>query len=129
MARVVHFEIHADDPERAARFYEEAFGWEIVTWEGPAEYRLVTTGPDGEPGINGGIVKRRGPGPVDGTAVIAFVCTLDVPDIGAAEGAVVAAGGEQVLDRMAVPGVGWLSYFKDTEGNVFGAMQSDASAA
>jgi uncharacterized protein len=127
MARVVHFEIHAEDPERAARFYTEAFGWQVVTWDGPAEYRLVTTGPDGEPGINGGIVKRQGP--IDGSAVIAFVCTIDVPDIGAAEAAVAAAGGEQVLDRMAVPGVGWLSYFKDTEGNVFGTMQSDPSAA
>ena len=99
----------------------------MVTWGGPAEYRLVTTGPDGEPGINGGIVKRQGA--IDGKAVIAFVCTIDVPDIGAAEQAVPAAGGEQVLDRMAVPGVGWLSYFKDTEGNVFGTMQADPSAA
>ena len=127
MARVVHFEIHAKDPERAARFYREAFGWEIVTWGGPAEYRLVTTGPDREPGINGGIVRRQGT--VDGTAVIGFVCTIDVPDIGAAEENVVAAGGEQVLDRRAVPGVGWLSYFKDTEGNVLGALQADRTAA
>ncbi len=63
MARVVHFEIHADDPERAARFYTEAFGWTIVNVGGPVEYRLVTTGPDGEPGINGGIVRRQGPVP------------------------------------------------------------------
>jgi predicted enzyme related to lactoylglutathione lyase len=126
MPRVAHFEIHADEPERAARFYTDVFGWQITSWEGPAEYWLVTTGPDSEPGINGGIVKRQGV--IDGTAVIAYVCTVDVPDIDATERAVLASGGEQVLDRMAVPGVGWLSYFKDTEGNIFGAMQPDESA-
>jgi len=129
MARVVHFEIHADDPDRAARFYTAAFGWEIVKWEGPAEYHLVTTGPDSEPGINGGILKRQGAAPGGADPVIAFVCTLDVPDIGAAEEAVAAAGGTQAMERTAVPGVGWLSYFKDTEGNIFGTMQSDESAA
>jgi uncharacterized protein len=126
MPRVAHFEIHADEPERAARFYTDVFGWQITSWEGPAEYWLVTTGPDTEPGINGGIVKRQGA--IDGTAVIAYVCTVDVPDIEATEQSVLAAGGEQVLDRMAVPGVGWLSYFKDTEGNIFGAMQPDERA-
>jgi predicted enzyme related to lactoylglutathione lyase len=126
MPRVAHFEIHADEPERAARFYTDVFGWQITSWEGPAEYWLVTTGPDSEPGINGGIVKRQGA--IDGTAVIAYVCTVDVPDIDATEREVLAAGGQQVLDRMAVPGVGWLSYFKDTESNIFGAMQPDESA-
>ena len=29
MARVVHFEITADKPERAVRFYEQALGWKI----------------------------------------------------------------------------------------------------
>jgi catechol 2,3-dioxygenase-like lactoylglutathione lyase family enzyme len=30
MPRVVHFEIHADDPKRAIKFYQDVFGWEIV---------------------------------------------------------------------------------------------------
>jgi predicted enzyme related to lactoylglutathione lyase len=29
---------------------------------------------------------------------------------------------------MAIPGVGWLCYFKDTEGNIFGMMQNDPAA-
>ena len=37
MARVVHFEIHADDPERAAKFYEAAFGWSVSKWDGPMD--------------------------------------------------------------------------------------------
>jgi predicted enzyme related to lactoylglutathione lyase len=124
--RVVHFEIHCDDLDRAERFYTAVFGWTVQRWQGPMDYRLVTTGPEGEPGINGALLERRAP--VDGQAVIAYVCTIDVPDLAATEAAVAAAGGQQVLERMAVPGVGHLAYFKDSEGNVFGAIQSDPAA-
>src|SRR4051812_6300154 len=92
MARVVHFEIHAADPDRAERFYKRVFDWEIQRWEGaPVDYRLITTGSDGEPGINGAIVERRGA--VDGTAVTAFVCTVSVDDLVAVEAAVPQGGG------------------------------------
>jgi uncharacterized protein len=33
------------------------------------------------------------------------------------------AGGEQVRPRDTIPGVGTTAYFKDTEGNLFGALQ------
>jgi predicted enzyme related to lactoylglutathione lyase len=70
MGRVVHFEIHCGDLDRAERFYRDVFGWEIQRYEGaPVDYRLVTTGPDGEIGINGALVERRGE--IDGQAVIA----------------------------------------------------------
>ena len=58
MDRVVHFELAAEDPERAAEFYRQAFGWVIKKWEGPTEYWLVTTGAEGEAGINGGTTFR-----------------------------------------------------------------------
>jgi uncharacterized protein len=123
MGRVVHFEIHAGDPARAERFYRRVFGWEINRWESaPVDYRLITTGGEQQPGINGAIVQRRGA--IDGKAVTAFVCTVDVDDLDAIEAAVAEAGGEQVLDRQEVEGVGSYAYFKDTEGNIFGAMQS-----
>ncbi|MGZ7136310.1 MAG: VOC family protein, partial [Methanobacterium sp.] len=38
MPRVVHFEIPADDPERAIEFYKNVFGWKIDKWEGPFDY-------------------------------------------------------------------------------------------
>jgi predicted enzyme related to lactoylglutathione lyase len=50
MNRPVHFEIHAEDPERAASFYSELFGWKITKWDGPVDYWLVSTGSD-TPGI------------------------------------------------------------------------------
>src|SRR5918993_4170444 len=66
MGRVVHFEIHAENPERAIAFYRELFGWEFTRWEGPMPYWLIRTGGAGEPGIDGGLMQRRGGGPTDG---------------------------------------------------------------
>ena len=62
MPRVVHFELNADDPERASRFYQQVFGWQIRKWDGPVDYWLIMTGPDDEPGINGALMKRSEPG-------------------------------------------------------------------
>jgi uncharacterized protein len=127
MNRVVHFEIHAENPSRAVEFYKSLFGWEFTKWDGPMEYWLVKTGPDGQPGINGGLVKRHGV--IDGTSVIAYVCTVDVASVDATLKKVTALGGAVALPKMPIPGVGWLAYGKDTEGNIFGFMQSDTKAA
>lgn len=126
MARVVHFEIHAESPERAARFYESAFGWKLSHI--PAlDYWMIATG-DG-PGIDGGLLRRRGPAPAEGQPVNAFVCTLGVDDLDAALGAGAQAGGVLAVPRMAIPGVGYIAYMKDTEGNIFGLHQADPGAA
>jgi predicted enzyme related to lactoylglutathione lyase len=127
--RVIHFEIHAEEPRRAIKFYETVFGWTFHQWPGAWEYWLATTGPKGEPGIDGGLILRRGDPPVEGQAVNAFVCTLDVPDADAAVEAAVKAGGSVAVAKLAVPGVGWLAYVKDTEGNILGVMQTDSAAA
>jgi uncharacterized protein len=123
MGRVIHFEIHAADVDRAERFYTAVFGWEVQRYGGPMDYRLLTTGPDDRTGINGALLKRQGPEPAPGQPVSAWMCTVQVDSIEETERSVPAAGGAQVLDRMEVPGVGLLSYFSDTEGNVFGALQ------
>ena len=126
MPRVVHFEIHAGDPERAVKFYETLFGWSFQKWEGPMEYWMVITGPDGQPGINGGLMRRQGE--IDGQAVIAYVCTVDVADVDASTNTATANGAQVVVPKMPIPGVGWLVYCKDTEGNIFGMMQGDPNA-
>lgn len=127
MPRIVHFEIHAEDLPRAMRFYAAVFEWSFTAW-GP-DYSLVTTGPDGQPGINGGLVRRRGAAPQEGHPVNAFACTIDVPVLDDYLRRVEQNGGSIALPKMAVPGVGWLAYAKDTEGNIFGMIQSDSSAA
>ena len=126
MPRVVHFEIHAADPERAVNFSQALFGWTCQTWEGPMDYWLIITGPDDQRGLNGGLVRRQGE--IDGQAVIAYVCTVDVADVDASVQSAIDNGGQVALPKMPIPGVGWLAYCKDTEGNIFGVMQNDPNA-
>jgi predicted enzyme related to lactoylglutathione lyase len=135
MNRIIHFEIHAGNPERAVKFYQDVFGWEINEWVMPGvqmkeedRYWLVTTGPKTESGINGGIVSRRGPAPVDGQGINAFVCTIGVANLDDSVGKVMKSGGSVLLPRMPVQGIGWWASCKDTEGNSFGMMQEDANA-
>ncbi len=128
MSRVVHFEIHAEQPERAVTFYTALFGWEITKWAGPADYWLIKTGPDAQPGINGGLLRRQGAGPLEGQAVNAFVCTVGVANLDATLQAATTHGGTLAVPKMPVPGIGWLAYAKDTEGNIFGMLQPDPTA-
>lgn len=129
MHRPIHFEIHCEDLDRAQAFYETVLGWTFQSW-GDGSYRLITTGPDDAPGINGGLMKRLGQleAGVD-YPVIAHMTTVDVEDLDAYVSRAVNAGGVVALPRMPVPGVGWLAYVKDTEGNIFGLMQPDNNAA
>jgi hypothetical protein len=127
MPRPIHFEIQAENTERAMKFYRDLLGWEFSQWGGQP-YWLVKTGDKGTPGIDGGLLPRRGPGPADMQAVNAFVCTVDVADCDAMAKRVAEAGGSIAVPKMPIPTVGWLAYAKDTEGNIFGFMQMDANA-
>jgi predicted enzyme related to lactoylglutathione lyase len=121
MARPIHFEIPSDNPEKAIAFYEAIFGWKFQKWESPMPYWLITTGPDSEPGINGGMLPRRDPAQP-------CVNTMNVANIDASIASVEAHGGNLCVPKMPVPGVGWLAYCKDLDGNIFGMMQMDPSA-
>ena len=122
MPRPTHFEIPAENPERAIAFYKDVFGWTFQKWDGPMPYWLITTGPDTEPGINGGLLPRHSPGQP-------CVNTIMVPDLDASLASVTAHGGKTAMPKMAVPGVGWLAYCSDPDGNMFGMMQADTAAA
>lgn len=135
MNRVVHFEIHAVNPEQAAKFYRNVFGWEIKEWIIPGvqvpdenRYWIVTTGSENKAGINGGLVVRRGPAPAEGQAVNAYVCTIEVASIDKYVEKAVSAGAVVAVPKMPIRGVGWLTYCKDPEGNIFGMMQNDQNA-
>ena len=129
MPRVVHFEIHAADPARAAKFYADLFGWDIQKFDGPWDYWLITTGAEGTRGINGGMVPRRGPAPTEGQAVNAYVCTVEVPNLDESFAKALTLGATVALPKMPIPGIGWLAYIKDPEGNILGMMQPDEQAA
>ena len=120
MPRPIHFEIHVDDPQRAAQFYSSIFGWKIEKWNGPEDYWLITTGADSEPGINGGLMKRRDPkGSVYNT--------IDVPSVDEYLAKVVEHGGQIAVPKMIIPGVGYLAYCQDTEGIIFGITQFNST--
>jgi predicted enzyme related to lactoylglutathione lyase len=105
------------------KFYEGVFGWKVDEVGGPVDYWLVTSGPDDRPGINGAIMRRMGSEPSSDQAVSAFVNTIEVDSLEETERRVPDAGGEQVLPPQEIPDVGKLAYFKDTEGNIFGALE------
>ncbi len=128
---VVHFEIPADDPERAARFYRELFGWEINKIAGAAsgqDYWMVKTLPaDAKghptgPGVNGGLMRRMAPG----------LTTVNYIGVGSVDEHVRLAerlGAKVIVPKTPVPGMGWFAQLKDTEGNIFALWQEDAKAA
>ncbi len=120
MPRPIHFDLSADDPQRAAKFYKAVFGWKVEKWEGPKEYWLMTTGDDAEPGITGGIAARIEP---EDTTVEVF----DVSSVDQAAQLVLSSGGEIRESKKAIPGVGYLVTCRDTEGNTFGIMEIDES--
>lgn len=128
MARVVHFEIHADEPERAVRFYSDLFGWVFSKWDAPIPYWLISTGPNDQPGINGGLLRRPCARPAEEQGINAFVCTVQVEAIDAVLERAATLKAPLALPKMPIPGVGWLAYLKDTEGNVFGVTQPDPAA-
>ncbi len=121
MNRAVHFELSAIDAPRAVAFYETVFGWKSQRWDGPEEYYLMITGEAPEPGINGGILRSR-----DGQP--RTVNSIAVESVDDYARKVEAHGGKVVVPKMAIPGVGWLAYCTDTEGNIFGLHQPDSSA-
>ena len=121
MPRPIHFEIPAENPERIMNFYATVFGWKFSKWAGPTDYWMIATGGPEEPGINGGILPRRDPAQP-------CVNTVGVANLDDTLKTVESAGGVCVMPKMPIPGVGWLAYCKDTEGNMIGMMQADPQA-
>lgn len=123
MDKVVHFEIPAEDMERADKFYSRVFGWEIDKAPMGPGYDLVSTTPTDEqmmptePGaINGAIGKR------DETFTAPTV-VINVDSIDDAVAKVEAAGGKVLMDKQQVGDMGVYTRFKDPEGNVVGLWQ------
>jgi hypothetical protein len=118
MNRITHFEIYTDDPKAAQPFYQDVFGWKFQKFEGgPMEYWLITTGPDNEPGINGGLTRPRegqNPGTINTVAVQSLDQTIKKIE---------QQGGKLCLPKMEIPKVGWLAYAEDPSGNVFGIIE------
>ncbi len=115
MSRVVHFEITADDPERAVTFYAQALGWKIERF-GDEKYWLISTGPADARGIDGAIMPREKP--AENTVV-----TVGVGSLESTMEAVRKAGGRADGSIDMIPNIGRFTYATDTEGNRFGILE------
>jgi hypothetical protein len=128
MPRPLHFHLPADDPARCIKFYSEVFGWKFNKWEvpeglPPMDFWMVTTGPDKEPGINGGMMKREGAACEGLGRGVDLTLAVDALDDYVQK--VLAAGGAVPEPSMLIPGVGKFAGCLDTEGNPFGMLQLD----
>ena len=125
---VVHFEIHASEPQRLIDFYSELLGWKftpvrrepywsIDTGEGavcdgrarPRHQRradaAVRSGPGGGAPVNGADFVVG----VDGSVDDLFQKGLDL-------------GGTEALPLSDMEGIGRVGYLLDPDGNVFGLI-------
>jgi len=117
MARIVHFELPYDDAERARKFYEDVFDWQIQGWGEMPTYQLATTGKDGL-GIDGALYQRRQPD----LGVLVYVTVRDLVEaLARAE----RAGATVIQPKTQIGGVGWSAVLQDPEGNMLGLFESD----
>lgn len=123
MSRVIHFEIAANDPEHVASFYTDVFGWTVEKWDGPEEYWMITTGPEDEAGINGGLMRTT-----DDLPGVRTVNTISVDSVDAFTERIVEHGGTVSMSKFAIEGMGYFAYCADPEGVLFGIMEFDPSA-
>jgi predicted enzyme related to lactoylglutathione lyase len=122
---IKHFAINADDVPRARHFYEKVFGWRFEAW-GPPNFLQIFPGPGNDPDVYGALQGRREL--IDGQRTVGFECSFAVDDVDGIAAAVVANGGKILIPKTLIPTVGYLIFFRDTEGNAVGAMQYDAKA-
>ncbi|MBA7589400.1 hypothetical protein ES708_31485 [subsurface metagenome] len=121
MPRPIHFEICASLPERAARFYSAIFGWKIEKWEGAEDYWFIDTGEEGEPGINGALMRKLIPN-------ASTINTIDVSSVDNYISRIIEFKGKVIMSKKTIPGIGYHAYCQDTEGNIFGIMEPDPNA-
>ncbi len=129
--QVSHFAIHADDLDRARKFYGGVFGWSFRGLDAMgvplSDFCQIVPDASRNPALHIGAIQSRkfnvAPRPV-----IGYECSFTVEDVDAVARAVEANGGKIVMKKAAIPGVGWIVKFLDTEGNLACAVQSDAAA-
>ncbi|MFC9919700.1 VOC family protein [Agromyces binzhouensis] len=137
---VVHFEIHATEPQRLVDFYGDLLGWRFTQF-GDMPYWMIDTGEgaignvDGQPGtgINGGLTQREGPAPEIGAPVNGCNIVIGVDgSIDEVMRRAVELGATEMMPAEDMQGVGRVGYLIDPDGNGFGLISptlSDGTSA
>lgn len=123
--RLTHFAIHIDDMERAKKFYDEVFEWGFNSY-GQDDF-LQIRADKSESGELIGALQSRKYSPVP-DKIIGLECTIAVENIDETIEKIKANGGQVLMPKTAIPYVGYIAKFLDTEGNLICAMQYDNSA-
>lgn len=131
-AAIVHFEIQVSDTERTKQFYKAVFDWKVEKWEG-TDFYGVWTGRSKYPngslvGLDGGLGVKEGETPAKGSALNAFLCTVEIEHIDETLKKIETAGGTIVKPKHAFPHVGWMATCADPDGNQFALIKNDAEA-
>ena len=119
---IVHFEIPADNLEKMTKFYRDLFGWKIEKLPGPTDYWSVQTVPVDEKGmpmrsgVNGGMMKRQ-------NSQHKPVNYISVESVEKYSKKVVKLGGQIVVPKLGIPGLGWWALALDPEGNQIGLFE------
>lgn len=112
---LVHFELPAQDADRAQSFYEEVFGWKFRTWSGPVDYRMTEEGVQPVGAIYPSQEGEQGP-----------IVYFDTDDIDATAAQIRERGG-RADEKHPIPGIGWFARAQDPEGNSISLFQADDS--
>lgn len=121
-----YFDLTVRDLARARVFFEKVLGWRFERFPMPYEYYRIQAGPEGEPGIDGGIGRIKDT-PLSGGNPLTQV-TVPVPNLDAVTSLVLANGGRIVEAKMPIPGVGWYATCAEPGGLFFGLIQADENA-
>ncbi|ASS76691.1 hypothetical protein CIG75_18090 [Tumebacillus algifaecis] len=119
--RPTFFEIQVPNPQETAEFYQRVFGWSIQAFGEGGDYFLLVTGEEEEPGISGAIMRAP-----DGEA--RTINTLSVSSVDEYVEKILAAGGQVVVPKFPIPGLGYRAYFKDPGGTLVGVSHLDPEA-
>lgn len=123
--RLTHFAIYIDDMDRAKSFYEQVFNWGFATY-GPPDFLQIKADQTQNGELIGALQSRKY-SPLQ-EKIIGLECTISVDDIDAIIQKVEQNEGQILMPKTAIPTVGWITKFLDTEGNLVCAMQTDPSA-
>ena len=119
-ANIIWFEIPADKPERAKKFYGKLFGWKINPFPGMPDYQHIDTGgADASP--DGGLMKRMHPAHT-------ITTYINVPSVTKAMAKVKKLGGKICRPKTAVPQMGYFAICLDTEKNAFAVWEINMKA-
>ncbi|HNT72435.1 MAG TPA: VOC family protein [Methanothrix sp.] len=116
MSSIVHFEIPAEDLQRAKKFYSSLFGWKTQSWQDMEDYMIIDTY-----GVGGGMMKRKNPDQH-------ITDYIGVPSVDEYSLKVKELGGRILVPKTAVPGMGYFVVCMDTEKNAFGIWETNPAA-